>query len=1113
MAPPTSLGNDDFALKSFVTRNRSLARRSVHGPPKSGIFNLTGNNNNNSQNHDSNSNSNNGKSSLGNAAPSKPKRPVSIISGIDSGSGAGSSGATRTRPMSMISVSSSGGASSSTNYGGIPQRNPFKLDLMLENDASTTSINNSSNAQSFNQNVLRNNFSNVDKKIFNTPQMTYSPELNNPQGAHNSTQTINLGPNINHNNHFSEKKFNLGVAKSSPSTPATIKENSHELEYNTNIRSIHRQFNINKFNVSLKTDLLKDVKKGKTALIKEFDKIQESIEANSKTPIVNEFSIRNKMTNFDDEYMIDWEFWKSVIDHYPTKMTKVKSLKKIETAFSNHGVPQCIRPAIYLYLTNSKTQTLEKIYKENSVISFFSKENDLRLRICETFNIDLRCLKSSQEQFDIGDLDKELLQKVDKDLFEILRNFTIYYDRGGYSEIKGLLSPESSPSFVDNDDAGSNIDKTFYLPSKAIISICGLLLKNCARDEGVLNIKTSDAKLTKPEIFSLLIMLNENYFNFDNEINAKNLRIIKERRKQDNSKPSAPAAPAAAARSDANSISSRRSSMTIDSTSSFSKITPGKETDLNNIKNNYHSDVNKDKFVYIFNRSLEDLFPEVFLYLTSKGIHTNILLERFVFEFFHRFSDNYKWFDNENQDENNVAQENTDPNKEINVSGVLLNKADIDNIKASINDFSLLNIADIKGDLDEELDNEIFKNCYKLSNENLLRILDMVLIQGVEFLIKFLLLVVEKNYFKIFKIKNNKVLMKFLSSNAVFNFFRDESHKFVTKKIYESEIGQYENISSFITQPSFPNPFEDVSELDADEEQPTQKLDVKQLAKNTPLRSDIEKQNKTVPGSAGKRKSEKQQKLIEITIKEKKQFGDFIAEALKFEPVIYKYEEELKYLQKEKQAMDAKIVETGTGIGFVNGEDKLGMHNNNSSELSITSTLTSDFGDNSFTRNSSRSSLSLTNDDLVVTPELKGLKSERKENKIRVMKLQTDLNNLTLTHKSYKEEILIKNEKLNKIKNMNLELKLQKEQLEKRLNDLQLKEELFHSVIRNSNIAKMNDDVKLQIEGCAADIRNVVGEIDGYKAKNKMMRDKYEKPGTPKSSAAAFFSGFGFGRK
>ncbi|GMM36464.1 hypothetical protein DASC09_037890 [Saccharomycopsis crataegensis] len=1115
----TPASGDDFALKSFVTRNRSLARRSVHGPPK-GLFNLSGSGISENQTSESNPPS---------QAPGKPKRPVSIISGIDTSQimsqGPPSASSSRGRPISMISMSSAG--TSTSNYN-VAARNPFKIDLMLDNDASTTSIASSSNSQSFNQNVLRNNYSAVDKKIFNTPQMLYSPDPANgaSNGAHNATQTLNLAPsfNVNPNNGtiLAEKKFNLGnVTKSSPNLEKNNQPN--DLEYRTNVRSIHRQFNINKFNISLKSDLFRDFKSGKQQLLKQLDKIHESYMINSKTPVVNQFTIKKLQS--DDVQDIDWEFWKSVVDHYPTKMTNVRSLKRVETVFSTSGIPSSVRPLIYLYLTNSKTATLEKIYKENTVISFFSKENDLRLRICETFNTELRCLKSDQYLFEISDLNKELLQKVDKDLFEILRNFTIYYDRGGYAEIKGLLSPDNSPSVnnaINNDEPNAN---SFYLPSKAIVSVCALLLRSCGVEDGVFDIKTSDSRLTKAEIFGLLVMLNENYFCFDNEINARNLRILKKRKK--NSATDKAAAIVAGYNSAAASgASSRRSSITVDSGLIMAKAQISRqESELNNIKYHYTSDHNKDKFIYIFNRSMEDLFPEVFLYLSSKGIHTNILLERFVFEFFHRFSTSYKLYDNENQDEKNIPKEEdsdieeqnlsnssasppkSKANKTVKINDIELNNTEFETIRASVNnDLSIDSINEIKGDLDAEVNNKFFSNGYKLSNENLLRILDMVMIQGVEFLIKFLLLVIEKNYFKIFKIKNNQVLMKFLSSNVVFNFIREENIKFVTKKIYESELDKYEDINSY----SNPNRLveDELSKPESEmAENNSNKLDIKSLAKGTTVRSDLRKSN------LGNSQNPKSEKLIDITIKEKKTFGDFIVESLKFEPVIYKYEEELKMLEKERRAMESGA---NTGIGIYKNKRA------NNSETSIASTLTSNFGDDGaiqFSRNSSSSSLSdpsLSMEDLE-TPELIDLRAEKKDNKVRLMKLQTDLNNLSLTHKTYKREILLKNEHLNKIKNLNLELKMKKEELERNFNDLKLKEELYHSVLRNIKIDEMNNEVKSQIEHSSADIRDVIEKTDKIKADMVKINETHKTSKSNKSSpvaktAASFFSGFGFGR-
>lgn len=989
--------NDEFPMKSFVTRNRSLARRSIQGPKK-GVFNLGG-------------------SQEPEPTEKKKPRPTSFMGppggNIDPGP--------RSRPMSMISTS--GSINSGTNM----PRNHIKLDLVLGNDVSTTSIANSSNQQSFNQNVLRNHGSSVDKKIFNSPHMMYSPEMG--RGGHNSQQTINLGP---------EKKFNVGSRKEEAN------------EYTVNLRAIHRQFNINKFNVGLKADLLKDIKGGKTGLLKELSKIQEACTANAKTPKMSQFK-------FDDD--IDWDFWKSVVDHYPRKMTKVKSLKTVETVFTSDGIPNCIRPLLYLYLTNSKATTYERIYKENSVVSFFSKENDLRLKICETFNLDLRCLKSNQDLFSIGDLDKELLQKVDKDLFEVLRNFTLYYDRGGYNEIEGLLSPDSSPRITENET-----DESFYLPSKAIIAICDLLLRNCVKDEGVLNIKTGEAKLTKSEVFSMLIMLNENYFNFDNEINNRNWKVIK-----------AGNAPAA--------LTSRRSSIMLETSSIFSKMSDSKDG-IFSIKNNYQSDFNKKRLIHTFNRALEDSFPEIFLHLSSKGIQSDLLLERFIFEFFHRFSENYKWYDNDNKDENKLKSEN--PNIEVQVNDISLNNSDIEMIKSSVNGGEV-----IKGELDEEENNEIFQDGYKLTNNELLRILDVVLIEGIEFLIKFLLLIIEKNYFQIFKIKNNKVLMKFLFSNSVFQFLKSEDFKFVNKKIYESELGHYENISSFSAQHAMANPFQEVKDSGKEDflENDDSKINVKDISKGHKVRSDTKKQDK----------------LIEISIKQPKAFGDFIVEALKFDLSIYKYEEELKLLEREKQLMEQKVKETNVGIG-----GQFGVHSN-ASDTSLNSTLT-DFGDSGYV--SSKSSNNLVEE--MMNDELKELMEEKKQYKVKNMKLQADFNNLSLTHKSYKQEILLKNEKLNNIKNTNLQLKLFKDDLERKLNELKLKEELFHSVLRNRNIEKMNDEVKIQINHVADEIRETADASSKYKMKVASYKDKLPKEVEQKPSpkgAAGFFSGFGFGRK
>lgn len=930
MPPPSSSSgtpkNEEFAPKLFMTRKRSLARRSMQGPPK-GLFNIGGITEGQGLN--------------------QSKRPSLAYEQV------------RSRPVLMV------------------LQRAFKIDLMIDSEASSPQIGLST--------LPQRNFSGVEKKIFNTPQMLYSPELGGVPSRAPVEQT--------------EKKHSFSSGE------------LQDLEYRTNIRLIHRQFNINKFNVLLKTDLFKDVKDGKTHILRVFDKVREAHMATSRTPVANLF-----------EEDVDWEFWRLVIDHYPSKMTNVRSLKRIETAFLVSGVPKEVRALVYMYLTNSKSATLERIYKENSLVGFFPKENDLRLRICETFNTDLRCMKL--DLFSIADLNKELLQKVDKDVYEVMRNFTTYYDRGGYAEIKGLLA-EGSPEVGDFSEQG------FYLPSKGIILLCQLLLSTVGAEEGVLELRNGDAKLSKPEIFSLLIMLNENYFNFDNNINARNLRILKERKKTASDKA---AAIVASYNMSNSSQSSRRLSITIDLA-----VMGKKETELNNIKSNYRSDYNKERLVYVFNRSLEDLFPEVYLYLSLRGINTNILLERFVFEFFHRFLENYKLYDDENHDECNLKPEEPE---NIQINGLELNNEEFETIKALVGEMTVNSIGELKGGLSAETTNAFFQNGYKLSNESLLRILDMVLIQGVEFLVKFLLLVIEKNYFTIFKIHDSQVLMKFLLSNAVFNFLRDENVKFVMKKVPMNEIGKYEAVNLYAPPP--------VALIDPDA---------------------------TI---------QEPEKMVDITVKEPKSFSDFIVEALKFEPVIYKYEEELKLLEKERRANNHK----SAGI----------YSRGNTSETSLISTITNE--EELYSRNSSTLSLS-SEGDANTTPELLDLRAERKDNKVRLMKLQTDMNSLTLTHKSYKEEILLKNESLNKIRNINMELKLEKEALLKRLNELKLREELFHCVLRNSEVEKLNNSVKGQIESLANDIRVTIEETDRLKDESEMMKQANEGAEKAKSKKAS----------
>lgn len=500
----------DEGLKTFVTRKRSLARKSIQNTPGKSLFSLNSVSSQSLDTEDDGSNNN---------SPSKMKRPISIML-IDQLQ----TGPSRIRPLSFISTATP----SVTNVNNGPLSGPPALSTKI-----------------------------------------------NP--------------------------FKLDISYDEVQTQKVKKD----VLTNFNLKLFQKQYNINKFNLSIKADIFKDFKFNNFEITDKFNSIYEKFEM--KTPVINEFKIEEHA-----QTKTDFDLFRDLFENYNSKITRYEFLNTLQYEILN--IDQNIRLLIYQFIMKSKCKLLE-IYYRNNTETAIPDLNGLKLKILGYLNISI-------DYENIDDLNMKLENaEINTDLLHILKVFTIYYRF------------ESFRNFDIHD-----INSDFKFPNTSIIAVADFLVKNL--------------KAENSEIFVLLIQLNENYLNFDNDLNNQNLTYLKNKKLN---------------------IPVRRA--------------------------NYYTDVNKDGLVFIFNRILEDIFPEILIYFSVNGISTNLLLEKTIFEFFYT---------------------------------------------------------------------------YELSSVLLFKILDYMVFQGIEFLIKFVLLILEKNYFEIFKLSGND-LLEFLTTDKFFEIIINEN--------------------------------------------------------------------------------------------------------------------------------------------------------------------------------------------------------------------------------------------------------------------------------------------------------------------------------------------------
>ncbi|ODV58788.1 uncharacterized protein ASCRUDRAFT_82452 [Ascoidea rubescens DSM 1968] len=855
---------------------------------------------------------------------------------------------------------------------------------------------NISNQSRFSNISINSNHSN----IANTANTANTTNTTNTTNNNNHISLMNAGTHMINNNFKSENKANIEnqiineKISSNLKNPLKLNYKNQFIDqddlsstYNLGVILLKRQFDLNNFNVSYKYDLFYNIKNSKNFLKFQFDNIQRNLKSDP-----NNSNLYNS---------IDWKFWSSIINKFSNRFKKFKSLKNFEKKLSLYTIPPPIKHILYLFVSNSKSTKLESIY--NRISNFFnnqiqnytqiddeninllkSKYTYLILKIENIFNLD-HDTNSGNNSDTKTDTDTNTdNNNINKDMLEILRNFWLYYEKFNIIDIN---DPKNK------DYPNINLFKQFYLPSKTIILICNLFLKKFSMD------------LSNSEMFSLLITIYENYFNFnDNDDyyiyqNFRNSTIL----------------------------------------SSHNK----------NLISNY----NKDKLTFIFNRSLEQYYPELLLYLSSHGIHSNLLVDYYLCEFFFKISKNKSIYSDKPPEL---------PKRLSKIQRKRLTSL----LRSNGQNLEIIN--------------------YDLNIDDLFKLFDMVLFEGIEYLIRFILLIFQKNYYKIFKIEDGKKLLQFLKSNEILTFLKDE--KFVE---HQHEVTQDQFIQIQKTEPDG---------------------SIIEILNNYDDDNQISKQNNSLNSD----QTEKNEEKIKIKIKTPKKFNDFIKESFEYHPYILKFENEFKVLTDDmrkngNESLFSEEIEEdddydeGESIfennlashSYNNGTNGNNSTNNNSNVLSPISSISSNSQSKDIGKHSN------------LNIELKNLRKTVSKLTSRSETLKKDYENLKGIHASYLDENMKNKEILTEKSEQNSILKENKENLAEYINNKQLSDDLTHTMVRNTQIEEINEDLRIQLEEMTENLRSIQNQVQEVKIENEEYKKQYEM-----SSFNSFNAGFkGLGRR